>query len=104
MVHTRRPWERAPLFSWAVSTPDEQRGACGVASDQGHAVRDVIQALHVLAGTHGVIQICWLSWLGSYYEYGSVVARAEIDEATGAVVWRDELPGDLPADGVQPWV
>ncbi|GAA2096376.1 hypothetical protein GCM10009780_43530 [Actinomadura alba] len=51
-------------------------------------------AMHAIGGTCGVIQSCRLSWLGCYYVYGSVVARAERDQVSGAIVWRDEQHQD----------
>lgn len=85
------------LFSWHVTTaPSQERGACGVAVERARAVQGLAEAMRALGGTHGVIQICRLSWLGPYYEYGLVVARAQLDEASGAVVWRDDLWPEAP--------
>jgi hypothetical protein len=82
------------LFSWHVTTaPGQERGACGVAVERARAVQGVAEAMRALGGTHGVIQICRLSWLGFCYEYGLVVARAELDQVSGTVVWLD-LPSD----------
>ncbi|MBC6466663.1 hypothetical protein [Actinomadura alba] len=60
-------------------------------SDPAGAIRAVTEAIHAIGGTGGAIQSCQLSWLGCYYLYGPVVAHAERDEASGTIVWRDEL-------------
>lgn len=67
--------------------------------ERARAVKAVAEAMRALGGTHGVIRTCRLSWLGPYYEYGLVVARAELDGASGAVVWRDELWPDATDTG-----
>jgi hypothetical protein len=77
------------MFSWSVAMPGQDRGACGVAGKQTHAMREISAVLRDIGGTCGVIQICRVSVLGPEYVYGSVVARCEIDRATGAIVWRD---------------
>lgn len=76
------------MFSWYVTTPGSRRGACGVTSELAEAVHGVTEAIHAIGGTRGVIQICRLASLGPHYVYGAVVARAERDEASDAVVWR----------------
>ncbi|GAA2120662.1 hypothetical protein [Actinomadura alba] len=93
------------LFSWQVTTPDPERGVCGITSDRALAVHAMTEAFHATGGTHGVLQICHLSWLGPYYLYGSVIARAERIAATGAIVWHDgpQLRATAPS-GMSPAV
>ncbi|GAA2096780.1 hypothetical protein GCM10009780_44170 [Actinomadura alba] len=78
------------MYAWTATVPDERRGACGVSSVLGSAATGLVHALRMSPGSQGLIQICRLSWLGPYYVYGAVIARAELDRSSGAVVWHEE--------------
>ncbi|TMR03745.1 hypothetical protein ETD83_10060 [Actinomadura soli] len=84
----RRPAARR-MFTWDARAGD--RGWSGVTDDRNTAMRHVHQVLRGSGpGGRGTIRRVALDPLGRVrYVRLNVVAEAWLDEATGAVVWRD---------------
>lgn len=78
------------VFAWdvvaAAAAPDE--GRCGVSRDRGRAVAALGDALRESQpGACGTVAEVELSMMGVGYVLVGLVARAEVDQTSGAVVW-----------------
>ena len=76
-----------PMYSWEIATGDADRGVCGVAFPKARAVARVAEGLRMCGGVSGTVRACHLG--DGCYSYGDVLARAELDAVSGAVVWGD---------------
>jgi hypothetical protein len=77
------------VFEWDI-TAEHQEGLGGVSVDRGRAISAFSQALREAPPcTQGVLSEVALSSMGGGYVLVRVVARAEVDETTGLVVWAD---------------
>lgn len=87
------------LYSWTVidrAGDPPQLGALGVSDNPQRALARLSDALRDSpASEYGVVHKVTVSQAEVGYWYGEVIVRAELDEATGAVVHRDvEPPGE----------
>jgi hypothetical protein len=78
-----------PLFSWSTDGDRAIRSG-GVSSEEMTALAGVADAMRTTGAKSGTVSICFLDPSScSRYTDGRVIAHAELDETTGAIMWGD---------------
>jgi hypothetical protein len=79
------------LFSWEADGGARRSG--GVADKRPAALAGLAEALRETGATCGTVRLCHLHpRRDDEYVYGSVVASATVDEASGVIVWEVGAP------------
>lgn len=78
------------VFTWDVvrEAREPEHGQCGASLDRDRAVAALGDALRESPpGARGTVAEVELSMMGARYVLVGLVARAEVDKASGAIVW-----------------